>query len=418
MSFNPGGGEDETPRKEGGRTATGVGGGDDDDDDGQPTYTPKPSRLGLSNAAQSLLDRGEGQDHDRVRDKFEGDRPTYSKAYLDELRNSTPSTPHDLSSARASPSLDLIDPSTSNTALDLESKFGKTTLSSSSHIPSAAEIREKKERRARLAKEQAANATSGPGDNTAGADFISLEDYDSDGEFKPRRMQVGMYSAPPREKDTRLVRDDEDLAEGFDEFVDDPGRVTLSRKAQREQTLREREAMRALIDQAEGSGASSGGEGGSDSDSDYDRHRHYETAQTHRGMDGLSSHAAHTRQANRPRQPRETTAIPKLSAGLARLRDTVSHLEFERARVEKRRADIARERADIRQSQAHIQTSLEEAGQELERVTKEHLAAASSSASGGQSQSQSQSHTLLPANGSLSTTDRERGLESLGSSGG
>lgn len=396
MSFNPG--EDaEMPKR-------GTAAGDDD----EPTPSPRPSRLGLSNAAQSILNRGEGQDHDRVRDK-DGERPTYSKAYLDELRNSTPTTPRDLST-RASPSLDLVDTSVaSNTALDLESKFGKTTLSSStssSHIPSAAEIREKKERRARLAKEQAANAATSTGDN-GGADFISLEDYDSDGEFKPRRMQVGMYSAaPPREKDTRLIHDDEDIAEGFDEFVDDPGRVALSRKGQRNQTLREREAMRALIDEAEGSAASS--DEGGDSDSDYERHRHYETAQTHRGMDGLSSHATHTRQANRPRQPRETTAIPKLSAGLTRLRDMVSHLEFERARIEKRRADIARERTDIKQSQAHIQTSLEEAGQELERVTKEHNLGSSSA------QSQGPGHDLTqPTNGSSSTA--ERGLESLGS---
>merc|ERR1712230_53901 len=358
MSFNPG--EDDTSR-------TGA------REDEEPIIPPtKPSRLGLSSAAQSVLSRGsdrdrgelEGQDHDRDRD-----RPSYSKAYLDELRNSTPSTPRDLSS-HDSPSLDLIDPSTSKTQLDLESKFGKTAISSSSssRIPTVAEIREKKERRARLAKEQAANADT-TSTAAAGADFISLEDYDSDGDFKPRRMQVGSYLPPTREKDTRLVPDDEDIAEGFDDFVEDSGRVTLSRKGQREQTLREREAIRALIDGAEGSGSDSGAE----SDSDYELHQHYESAQTHRGVDGLSSHMAHTRQANRPRQPRETTAIPKLSAGLARLRDMVSHLEFEKARIEKRRADIGRERVEIKESQAHIQTSLEDAGKELERVTREHM---------------------------------------------
>ncbi|KAL2416834.1 hypothetical protein ABEF95_001556 [Exophiala dermatitidis] len=351
------------------------------------------SRLGPSSAAQSLLNRGgaatEGQDHDRDRD---GDRPTYTKSYLEELRNSTPSTPRDLTTSLsrdrspASSSLDLLAHESGDgggsLSLDLESKFGKSALSSgSSRIPTAAEIREKKERRARLAKEQAANATSHNNED----DFIPLEDYDSDGEFKPRRMQVGSYIPHQTEKDTRLVRDDEDFAEGFDEFVEDTGRVSLlSRKAQREQALKEREAIRSMINEAEGGDSlsdSSGGDGSDDeSDTEYERHQLYESAQTHRAMDGLPAHAEHTRQANRPRQPRHTTPIPKLSVGLSRLRDMVSSLEFERARIQKRRADIVREKAEIKASQEHIQTSLEEAGRELERVTKEHLEKAKTAA--------------------------------------
>lgn len=358
VSFNPGEEED------------GPGGGN--------TPQAKSSRLGLSSAAQDLINRTSTREQEGGEDQNH-DRPKYNKAYLDELRHSTPSTPRDLSS-RDSPSRELVDQS-SNTALDLESKFGKAAISgnSSSRIPSAAEILEKKERRARLAKEQAALASEHlPGSNSE--DFISLEDYDSDGEFKPRRMQVGSYIPPSsREKDTRLLPDDEDLAEGFDQFVEDAGRVTLSRKGQREQTIQEREAIRNLIDRAEGGGG--GGDnyeddnasGTSDSDSELERRNRYDAAQTHRGMEGLrEAHEAHTRHANRPRPPRETTAIPKLAAGLTRLRDLVSNLEYERARIEKRRADIARERADIVASQAHIQTSLEEAGRELERVTREH----------------------------------------------
>ncbi|KIV84413.1 hypothetical protein PV11_00196 [Exophiala sideris] len=366
----------------------------------------KPSRLGLSSAAQKLLNRISSGDQDEVEGQ-DHDRPSYSKAYLDELRNSTPSTPQELSS-RDSPSLDLIDPSSNNTALDLESKFGKAAISrpSSSRIPTAAEIREKKERRARLAKEQAADASAGPA--PSGEDFISLEDFDSDGEFKPRRMQVGSYTAPTREKDTRLVPDDEDIAEGFDEFTEDAGRVALSRKGQREQTKKEREAIRSMIDHAEGSDDLSDDD--HSDDSDYDRHREYESAQTHRGMDGLSTHAAHTRQANRPRQPRETTPIPKLSVGLTRLRDMVSHLEFEKARIEKRRAEIARERLDIKESQAHIQTSLEEAGKELERVTREHLAAATASTNGTSAEASVSNGQPQPP----VSTATERGLESFG----
>ncbi|KIX02263.1 uncharacterized protein Z518_08202 [Rhinocladiella mackenziei CBS 650.93] len=354
----------------------------------------KSSKTSLSSAAQNIISRTSTRDREEIEGQ-DHDRPKYNKAYLEELRNSTPSTPRDLSS-RESPSRNLINLG-SNTALDIESKFDKAAISgtSSSRIPTAAEIREKKDRRARLAKEQAANSSD------AGADFLPLEDYDSDGEFKPRRMQVGSYIPSAREKDTRLIPDDEDMAEGFDEFVEDSGRVTLSRKGQREQTLKEREAIRTMIEEAEGYTDSSGDN--SASESDYERHQHYESTQTHHGMDGLASHAVHTRQANRPRQPRETTPIPKLNVGLTRLRDMVSQLEFERTQLKKRRADIERERRDIRENQAHIQSGLEEAGRELERVTKEHWG---NGAPG--------TDTTTAAGGISDTNGHMRGLESFG----
>lgn len=369
VSFNPGEGDD---------SGTGA---STPAENSIPRSTKPPSRLGLSSAAQDILSR-------RDQEEREEGRSRYNKAYLDELRNSTPSTPRDLSSSRDSPSLDLVQPST-NLELDLESKFGKSALassSSSSRIPSAAEIKEKKDRRARRAKEQAANAyqdassTSGVG---AGADFISLEDYDSDGEFRPQRMQVGSYLAPAREKDTRLIHEDEDIAEGFDEYVEDAGRVTLSRKGMKEQSRQDREAIRSMINAAErgGGGVGSGSDTDKDaddnsaasaSDSDYERRRAYDLAQTHHGMDGLRSHSSTTRHLTRPRQPRETSTVPKLSVGLTRLRDMVSALELERAKILKRQADLHRERVDIKASQEHIQKSLEEAGQELERVRREH----------------------------------------------
>lgn len=397
VSFNPG---DEDA------TSIGAGTGPGEDLDSIPPS--KSSRLGLSSAAQSILNRTSA----RSQEDSEGpdyDRPKYSKAYLDELKNSTPSTPHDLSSGD-SPSLDLID-LPSDVALDLESKFGKAALSgsSSSRILTAAEIRERKERRARLAKEQAANTSSPTGPDSSNADFIPFDDYDSDGEFRPRRMQVGSYIPPTREKDTRLLHDDEEIAEGFDEFVDDPGRVTLSRKERRKQTLQEREAIRSMIEDAEGSEDSSGA---GESDSDYERHQHYELAQTHHGMDGLRAHAEHTRRATRPRQPRETTLIPKLSAGLGRLRDVVSSLEFERARIEKRRADIVRERAEIKASQEHIQSSLEEAGRELERVSREYLASRDATGPNGgvDGLAETNGHSHPAGSGWMA----ERGLESFG----
>jgi hypothetical protein len=136
-------------------------------------------------------------------------------------------------------------------------------------------------------------------------------------------------------------------------------------------------------------------------------------------MDGLAGHADHTRRANRPRPPRETTAVPKLGVGLARLKDVVSALEFERARLAKRRADIVRERGEIQQSRAHIQTRLQEAGRELERALDEHrhdadddeTNAADTASPGVGSTNGHDNHNReqLP-----SSAGPERGLESLG----
>ena len=267
---------------------------------------------------------------------------------------------------------------------------------------------------ARLAKEKIANAPSHVNDNSE--DFIPLEAYDSDGEFKPRALQVGSFlGSHEREKDTRLVRDDEDIAEGFESFVEDSGRVTLSKKGLRQQAKADREAIRTLINEAEGSDVSDddGSQAGHSSDSDYALNQSYEAAQTHHGMDGLSSHHAHTRIASRPRQPRETTPIPKLSVGLAQLRDMASKLEYERGRIEKRRADIARERTDIAESQAHIQASLEEAGRELERVTAD---VQQGKVAGANATSEAVSRMANGNGYAQQNTVQERGLESFGGS--
>lgn len=84
-------------------------------------------------------------------------RPGYSAEHLSELKTSTPNATKISTEGESS-----------HQALDIASKFGDSALalsqteqSAAYHIPSEAEIREKKERRRRLAKEQ---------------DFISLDD--------------------------------------------------------------------------------------------------------------------------------------------------------------------------------------------------------------------------------------------------
>jgi Nineteen complex-related protein 2 len=269
------------------------------------------------------------------------DRPSYSKDYLSELRNSTPTTPKDLSAYTSSAEEDA--------GLDVASKFGsQSAFPTTSHIPSALEISEKKRRRARLAKEQGSE------------DFIALDDYDSDGEFKPQRMQISTFLDKSVESDTRLIHDDEDMAEGFESFVDDPGKVTLSRRARREAAHAEKESIRSLIAEAEDSS--------DESDSSAERNHAYETAQTSRGMDGLSLKQKYSK---RPQEPKEITPIPKLGAVLTRFQEGIQGLEFERRRLEKRRADIREEKAKIAVNEEHIQKLLVETGERYERSRRE-----------------------------------------------
>ena len=267
-------------------------------------------------------------------------------------------------------------------SLDIASKFGPSSTSTPSAIPSATEIAERKARRARLALEQSALPSSTTDPNSE--DYIPLDAYDSDGEFKPTRMQVGTWHAPTKDPESRLVAEDEDIAEGFEDFVSDNphprGRITtdslnLTSRSARTNARAQREAMRAQIDAAEdsdsdGSGADGGEGSGYDSD-DAARHHAYELAQTGYGLPTARSGPDYLQAQKRPRQPKEVTPIVKLSAGLAELRERVAAIGVERGRLERRLGEIEREREEVRKRQEHIQTSLRESAAELERVEME-----------------------------------------------
>ncbi|KAL8877705.1 MAG: hypothetical protein Q9192_008617, partial [Flavoplaca navasiana] len=151
------------------------------------------------------------------------DRPSYSAEYLNELKTSTPSTPREL----------IPNSTEESKALDLAAKFGSDlSVYESSAIPTDAEIQEKKQRRARLAKEE---------------EYINLHGSESSDDD---RNEITLRD-PDEHPETRLVRDDEDIMEGFDELVDD-GRIALSRKGEREQKRKQKSEMEALINEAEG----------------------------------------------------------------------------------------------------------------------------------------------------------------------
>ncbi|KAF2270677.1 hypothetical protein CC78DRAFT_564012 [Lojkania enalia] len=302
-------------------------------------------------------------------------RPSYSKDYIAELRNSTPSTPKDLDKVPT-------DDDSDSCAIDIASKFGPlATLSAEepSAIPTEAEIREKKARRARAAREHAASELHN------GDEEEDNWDSNEEDEFRTNRNEVSLR-AKDKYAETRLVRDDEDIAEGFDEYVED-GSISIGRKAEREAERKRRAEMAQLIAEAEG------GSEEDESDSEVERNAAYEEAQTRAGAYGTKVQQTD----NGARTPPKITPLPDLT-------DIIMKMEADLASKKQRKQSILRELEEVKEEKVHIaerqkyiQEQLEKTGQQYEKLRQEAgMAAIPMNATDGP--------TLIV----------ERGLESLG----
>lgn len=327
----------------------------EDDGDSVPAlFTPKKSNLSRQavekNALRKTLAANISSEHMLLRQTE--DRPSYSADHLNELKTSTPSTPKDLRSH-------VNSDDEAGKEFDLAAKFGSdlSVYDSNSAIPTNAEIREKKERRARLAKEQ--DIINLDDDN--GGDPEEL-DEDSDGE---RSLLPSAQSKPSKKEETRLVRDDEDIAEGFDNFVSD-GRIALGKKAEREQKRRHEAEMREMINEAEGGNSSDD----SDDDSEKERLAAYEAAQTRKGMDGLKKAEERTR-PRRPKTPPRITPLPTLNGCLERLRAQLEAKQLQLRIKRKRMEEIQKEKVLIREREEEIQRLLKETGEKYEKLRAE-----------------------------------------------
>ena len=299
------------------------------------------------------------------------DRPSYSADALSELRSSTPTLPKDIKYRTDITDIEhnVAGDVQSRKELDLAAKFGSHlgyTLDAA--IPTDAEIREKKERRARLAKEH---------------EYISLNDDDDDGEerdqqqdqqagvdsdddFKDRSIlqRYAEQSKPSKYEETRLVRDDEDIAEGFDDFVED-GRIALGRNARKEQKKRHAAEMREAIARAEGSNDDS-----SEDESEAERNAAYEAAQTRAGMDGLRKEEKGAR-ARRPRTPPKITPLPSLAGCAERMKGELERRRALIAQRSMRLEEVRQELADIALRKIEVQRFLDEAGERYQRLRVE-----------------------------------------------
>lgn len=306
---------------------------EEDDSESSVVFTPKKSSLSRQaiekNALRKNIVASRSSEHPiRQND----DRPSYNVDYLNELKSSTPSTPKDLKS-RTDIEDDVVK------ALDLASKFGTDIAAcnvGNSIIPTDAEISEKKERRARLGKQ----------------DFIALSDEEEDS-FLSRKKYP----------ETRLARDDEDFAEGFDEFVED-SQVALGRKAEREQKRKHEAEIRQLIQEAEVSSDES-------DDSEAERRAAYEAAQTRAGMDGLHNDSIKNSRERRQRTPPKITPLPSLKSCLERLQVSLKAVQSSQERNIRKMGELQKEKQDIGAREAEIQQLLKKAGEKYEKLRAE-----------------------------------------------
>lgn len=332
--------------------------GDSEGADGRQPITPKKTSTLSQRATENSAFRSSLSSRKLPTRSFgpEAEETSYSKEYLEELQSSTPNTPQNIAHLRihdddnepsstgaaiGSDAMDL-DPSELEGAVVVpQADLSMSTFNTgSSHIPSAVEIRAKKERRARLAAEGGAyNSENDDEDN-----YISL--------------------APNKKKDdTRLIAEDEDLGEGYDEFVED-ARLELGKKGEREAARRHRREMAELIDAAEGADGDDGDEG--DADSDAERTAAYEAAQTRAAM-GVGHHHITAEKDSGvsggtglviPRM----RALPELGESLARMRGLVQGVEEQAAAKRARIEALERERREIVAREAEVQEVLNQAG--------------------------------------------------------
>ncbi|KAL9623803.1 MAG: hypothetical protein Q9160_002034 [Pyrenula sp. 1 TL-2023] len=301
---------------------------EDNEEDRDPSIqTTQASRVAQSHLSRKTDLNTRSLEKLPLRATRDDERPIYSKDYLAELRTSTPLK------ADTSSNVVQLNGQDPQNALELTDPQALIQDEDATLIPSAAEIAEKKERRARLAKEQ---------------DYISLNDDEN------TDWRITLHKP---EKDTRLVRDDEEFGEGFDNFVED-GTVALGRKAELEQQKRHRAEARELIDAAEDS---SDGD-----DSDAERHFAYEEAQTRAGMDGLARRE--NKRSSMDRIPTVITPVPKLAAIIERFRERLLATEQKSAMLAKQKEALQQERLEIAKREQEIQALVTEAGVKYEEA--------------------------------------------------
>lgn len=345
---------------------------DEEEDSAESVVTPK--RAGLSRVAiqrnaskrssllASQLPRRSPGEED------EDDRPKYSADALLELRDSTPATPKEFGTVE--------DVAVGTQALDLSAKFGASLArydhlsGQSSAIPSATEIAEKKARRARLAREEA-------------AEYISLDpddpnlddDDDEDLDENVMRNERGQLVLKPKEdkyglSESRLVHEDEDIMENFDEFTED-GKISLGKKAEAEAARKRKQDMAAQIAEAEGASDAEDSD-----DSERARTDAFVANQTRHGIynnphSTTTPAAALDLTAHRPKTPPIITPLPTVTIVAQRLEAQLASMQAARTQKLQEMQRLQREKIDLAEQEVRIQQALKETAEKFSHLRKE-----------------------------------------------
>lgn len=323
---------------------------EEEEDRGGPVVSRK--KLGISKLAREISADSEASREPSealsasLRDQDEG-RPVYTKEHLQELKSAVPSAPPSHHHAFTENLEENETQAKTAKEIDVAAKFGEIVqvAPQRSHIPSAAEIREKKDRRARLAKEGGAE------------DFIALDDGEfnhlsDENEFSTVAIQQPQSSTV---ESNRLVPDDEDFAEGFEEYVDD-GRIGLGKKSERDLREKKRTEIQELIEEAENNS--------DESDSEAERRDAYDATQAKSAMQGLVKDRAPPKE----QIPPKITPLPQLADSLTRLQTSLALMQSSKAQLIHKMEELRQEKTEIVGREAEIQELLKESGEKYESL--------------------------------------------------
>ncbi|KAJ6462024.1 nineteen complex-related protein 2-domain-containing protein [Mycena vitilis] len=306
-------------------------GADEDEEGGGEVFKVKKSnlsqRLSLgthpSSGVPSSLDQASISPHRG---------PTYDKAYINQLKASTPSSrapdPYD-----ADMSMDMGDMSADISMQDIDESID--VFDSETFIPSESSIKVARERRERLRKTGV----------SAEDDFISLS--------VAKRPDESLGPHP----DSRLVREEDELGEGDDEFAEYTSaqeRIALGKKSRKIEASKRRDAMKEMIAEA------------AESDEEADE---WEQEQIRRGAQAPidASPGPKVKETYKPAPSRCScllplaTSLPALGPALARLTQQLTQLTTSHASNTTALATIGQERNEVEDREQEMRQMVERA---------------------------------------------------------
>ncbi|KAF8517432.1 nineteen complex-related protein 2-domain-containing protein [Hysterangium stoloniferum] len=248
--------------------------------------------------------------------------PTYTKAYLDELKANTPSIrttrQHD----------EDVDPDTSmDASFDLDGAIieNGADLLPESRIPSASAITAAKEKRGRL------RGAEGDGD------FISLSVSTS-----------GDIPQGPH-PESRLMREEDELGEGEEDMAEYTGaqeRIALGKKGQKAAAQKKRMGMAEMIEDAE---------------EEDEETIEWERAQIRRAGPIVDELAKKPKPTYKPAPIPSVTPVPNLNASLARLTAAMTNLTTSHTSHTSALSSLADERLALETKEAEMRQMVEQA---------------------------------------------------------